>query len=56
MNGNELFEFNDKKLDYSLSDFWRFQYSNIYNLHGEIAEFIVMRSIASEVLQSPYLC
>jgi len=45
MNGNELFEFNDKKLDYSLSDFWRFQYSNIYNLHGEIAEFIVAQAL-----------
>ena len=45
MNGNEVFEFNGKQLNFDLKDFWSFQYSNIYSLHGEIAEFIVARAL-----------
>ena len=45
MKGNEKFLFKNENLDFDFSDFWRFQYLNIYNLHGEIAEFIVARAL-----------
>lgn len=45
MNGKESFEFNGQLLDFNLSDFWSFHYSGIYNLYGEIAEFIVARAL-----------
>lgn len=55
MDGNELFEFNGQSTGYSIVDFWRFQYSNIYSLHGEIAEFIIARALGiSEAHNSAY--
>ena len=45
MQGNECFEINNSKTDFNITDFWRFQYSNIYSLHGEIAEFLVARAL-----------
>ena len=32
MDGKELFELDGKTLDFSYMDFWKFQFSNIYNL------------------------
>jgi hypothetical protein len=55
MKGNEKFLFKNENLDYDFSDFWRFQYSNIYSLHGEIAEFIVARALGvTEAQNSAY--
>ncbi len=45
MKGTEKFEFNGKKLDYNFIDFWRFHYSNIYDIQGRIAEFIVAKAL-----------
>ena len=45
MDGNEKFEYNGEALDYSFLDFWRFHYSNIYDIQGRIAEFIVARAL-----------
>ena len=45
MTGLENFEFNGKKLDYNFVDFWRFHYSNIYDIQGRIAEFIVAKAL-----------
>lgn len=41
MEGKEKFVFNGESLDFSFIDFWRFHYSNIYDIQGRIAEFIV---------------
>ena len=55
MKGNEKFLFNNENLDFDFCDFWRFQYSNIYSLHGEIAEFIVARALGvNEAQNSAY--
>ena len=55
MRGNEKFLFKNENLDFDFSDFWRFQYSNIYSLHGEIAEFIVARALeVTEAQNSAY--
>ena len=45
MNGSEVFEFNGKSIGFSLLDFWKFQYSNIYNLQEYIAEFLVAQAL-----------
>ncbi len=45
MTGKEKFVFNNKELGFDLTDFWRFHYSNIYNAHGKIAEFIIARAL-----------
>jgi len=45
MTGLEKFEFNGRELDYNFVDFWRFHYSNIYDIQGRIAEFIVAKAL-----------
>lgn len=45
MEGKEKFVFNGESLDFSFIDFWRFHYSNIYDIQGRIAEFIVARAL-----------
>ena len=52
MIGDEKFIFKGKDLDFDYLDFWRFQYSNIYSAHGEIAEFIVARALGIKVAQN----
>lgn len=55
MQGDEKFILNNEQLDFDITDFWRFQYSNIYSLHGEIAEFIVARALGiTEAQNSAY--
>ena len=55
MQGNEKFESNNSKLDFDIKDFWKFQYSNIYSLHGEMAEFVVARALGiNEAHNSDY--
>lgn len=52
MNGNEKFEFDGKELDYSFIDFRRFHYSNIYDIQGRIAEFIVAKALGIDESQN----
>lgn len=52
MTGKEKFEFDGAETGFDLTDFWRFQYSNIYSLHGEIAEFVVARALGIEEAQN----
>lgn len=55
MKGDEKFLYQGKCLDFDYRDFWEFQYSNIYSLHGEIAEFIVARALGvNEAQNSEY--
>lgn len=55
MTGKEKFLFDQKELDFDLTDFWRFQYSNIYSLHGEMAEFVIARTLGiTEAQNSEY--
>ena len=48
MNGEEKFYQNGHELDISILDFWRFMYSNIYNLQEYIAEFLVAKALGKE--------
>ena len=55
ITGNEKFLFDGEALDFSFLDFWSFNYSNIYNLHGEIAEFVVAKALnVNETQNSAY--
>ena len=49
LTGYEKFTNNGKEVELNLLDFWRFQYSNVWDLQGDIAEFIVAKSLGIEV-------
>lgn len=42
---SEEFTLGEEKLGFNLVDFWRFKYSNIYDIQGAIAEFIVAKAL-----------
>ena len=48
MTGTEKFTFDGNHVGFSLLDFWRFQYSNVFNLQEYIAEFIVAQALGIE--------
>ena len=47
--GFEKFTNNGEEVELNLLDFWRFQYSNIWDLQGDMAEFIVAKALGIEV-------
>ena len=52
MTGKETFVFNGEAVDFSFLDFWRFHYSNIYDLQDKIAEFIVSKALGINKAQN----
>ena len=52
MTGKEKFFFDDKELGFEFSDFWRFHFSNIYDLQDKIAEFIVSKALGIDTAQN----
>lgn len=48
MTGTEKFTFDGNHAGFDLLDFWRFQYSNVFNLQEYIAEFIVAQALGME--------
>lgn len=48
ITGEEEFVDGEKKLGFNMIDFWRFQFPNIYDYHGELAEFIVSKALGKE--------
>jgi hypothetical protein len=52
MTGKEKFVFDDKELGFEFSDFWRFHFSNIYDLQDKIAEFIVSKALGIDTAQN----
>lgn len=49
LTGQERFTVNGEEIEMNLLDFWRFQYSNIWNLQDDIAEFIVAKALGIEI-------
>ena len=49
LTGDERFTNNGEEVELKLLDFWRFQYSNVWDLQGDIAEFIVAKALEIEV-------
>ena len=45
MTGKEKFKLDGQELDFDFTDFWRFQYSNVFNMQEYIAEFLVAQAL-----------
>jgi hypothetical protein len=52
MIGKEAFVFNGEAVNFDFLDFWRFHYSNIYDLQDKIAEFIVSKALGVNEAQN----
>lgn len=48
ITGEEKFVDGEKELGFNMIDFWRFQFPNIYDYHGELAEFIVSKALGKD--------
>lgn len=49
LTGLERFTINGEETEMILQDFWRFQYSNIWDLQADMSEFIVSKALGIEV-------
>ena len=52
LSGHENFTDNGSPIGLSISDFWRFQYSNIWDMQEYIAEFLVAKALGLVVPQN----
>ena len=52
MNENEKFVFEDKELEFGILDFWKYKYSNIWNMQEYIAEFLIEKALGLEKSQN----
>lgn len=48
LKGSEIFSFNGESLDLSILDFWRFEFSNINEIQGYVAEFLVAKALGKK--------
>jgi len=49
LTGNERFKSKGKSLEFNMLDFWRFEFSNIYDMQDEISEFIVAKALGIDI-------
>ena len=49
LTGKENFELNGKSVGFNMLDFWKFEFSNIYDMQDEISEFIVAKALEIDV-------
>jgi len=49
LTGKEEFNLNGKSVGFNMLDFWQFAFSSIYDIQGEIAEFVVARALDIDV-------
>lgn len=49
LTGNERFSLHGKELDFSVLDFWRFEFSNLIDILGYVAEFLVAKALWKEI-------
>lgn len=49
LTGFEKFTIDGEETEMNLMDFWRFQYSNIWDLSGDMAEYVVAKALGIEV-------
>lgn len=52
LTGDEEFTFDNKELGFNMLDFWKFHFSNIYNMQSKIAEFIVSKALGLNEAQN----
>jgi hypothetical protein len=48
MQPTDIFSFNGKNTNLSIGDFWRFEFSNLIDLHGFVAEYLVARALGKD--------
>lgn len=46
--GTEIFSYNGEDKGLSIVDFWRFEFSNLNEIQGYVAEFLVARALGKE--------
>lgn len=49
LTGKEQFTINGESIGYSVEDYWRFQFSNIWDAQEEVAEFIVSKALGIDI-------
>lgn len=49
LSGNEPFTRNGQPIGYTIEDFWRFQFSNIWEMQEEVAEFLVAKALGQDL-------
>lgn len=49
LSGKEQFVFDGKSVGLDMLDFWKFEFSNVYDLQDEISEFIVAKALGIDV-------
>ena len=52
MTGKEAFVFDGETVGFNFLDYWKFHYSNIYDLQDTIAEFIVSKALGINEAQN----
>ena len=52
LTGQEQFTINGESIGYSVEDYWRFQFSNIWDAQEEVAEFIVSMALGIAIPQN----
>lgn len=48
LSGAEVFSFNGEDNGLSILDFWRFEFSNLTDIQGYVAEYLVARALGKE--------
>ena len=48
LKGTEAFSYNGEELNISILDFWRFEFSNINEIQGYVAEFLVAKALGKK--------
>lgn len=49
LSGNEPFSHNGHPIGYTMEDFWRFQFSNIWEMQDQVAEFLIAKALGLEL-------
>lgn len=49
LSGSESFTISNQPVGFSVIDFWRFQFSNIWDIQDQVAEFIVARALGQDM-------
>ncbi len=52
MKENEKFICNGQELDFGILDFWKYKYSNVWNIQEYIAEFLIEKALGLEESQN----
>lgn len=49
LSGSDSFKIGDQAAGFTVEDFWRFQFSNVWEMQDEVAEFIVAKALGQEL-------